>query len=91
MMFRRNARKLAVLVLAVAGCASTPSRFYALQSIASSSDGAIVRDAVIVGPISIPASVDRPELVVQVAENQVKVEEFDRWVKPEEMIGDGRV
>ncbi len=81
-MFRRNARKLAVLVLAVAGCASTPSRFYALQSIASSSDGAIVRDAVIVGPISIPASVDRPEFVVQVAENQVKVEEFDRWVSP---------
>jgi uncharacterized lipoprotein YmbA len=35
-----------------------------------------------VGPVTIPASVDQPEFVVQVAPNQVKVDEFNRWVAP---------
>jgi len=35
-----------------------------------------------VGPVSIPASVDQPEFVVQVAPNRVEVEEFNRWVAP---------
>jgi uncharacterized lipoprotein YmbA len=81
-MVHRNARRLAVLVLVVTGCASAPSKFYALQSTASSSGGAAMRDAVIVGPVSIPASVDRPEFVVQVAENRVQLDEFNRWISP---------
>ena len=35
-----------------------------------------------VGPVSIPASVDQPEFVVQVAPNRVQVDEFNRWVSP---------
>ena len=36
----------------------------------------------IVGPVSIPASVDRPEFVVQVAPNRVEIDEFNRWAAP---------
>jgi uncharacterized protein len=35
-----------------------------------------------VGPVTIPASVDQPEFVVQVAPNRVEVDEFNRWVAP---------
>ena len=35
-----------------------------------------------VGPVSVPASVDQPEFVVQVAPNRVDVDEFNRWDAP---------
>ena len=35
-----------------------------------------------VGPVSVPAAVDRPEFVVQVAPNRVDVDEFNRWAAP---------
>src|SRR5205823_6032560 len=38
--------------------------------------------AVVVGPVSVPASVDRPQFVVQVAPNRVEVDEFNRWAAP---------
>ena len=40
------------------------------------------RAAVMVGPVSVPASVDQPEFVVQVAPNRVEVDEFNRWAAP---------
>jgi uncharacterized lipoprotein YmbA len=76
---------LSVLGLAMAGlgCGTTaPARFYALSSAAAEGGAAPLRDAVIVGPVSIPASVDRPQFVVQVAPNRVEVDEFNRWVSP---------
>ena len=82
----RIVRWIPIFFLIAAGCASAPSKFYALESTASASSGVSVRDAVIVGPVSIPASVDRPEFVVQVAQNRVQVEEFNRWIAP---LGDG--
>ena len=35
-----------------------------------------------VGPITIPASVDRPQIVVAMSPNQVRLDEFNRWVSP---------
>ena len=40
------------------------------------------RAAVMVGPVSVPAAVDRPEFVVQTAPNRVDVDEFNRWDAP---------
>jgi hypothetical protein len=82
----RIVRLIPIFFLIAAGCASAPSKFYALESTASASGGVSVRDAVIVGPVSIPAAVDRPEFVVQVAQNRVQVDEFNRWIAP---LGDG--
>jgi uncharacterized lipoprotein YmbA len=35
-----------------------------------------------VGPVSVPASVDQPEFVIQVASNRVELDEFNRWAAP---------
>jgi uncharacterized lipoprotein YmbA len=35
-----------------------------------------------VGPVSVPASVDQPEFVVQIASNRVELDEFNRWAAP---------
>jgi len=72
----------AVVALAATGCATAPSRFYTLSSTATSDGAPAVRYAVIVGPVSVPASVDRPEFVVEVAPNRVELDEFNRWASP---------
>lgn len=84
-MTRRIAQliSIAFVVAAAAGCsASAPARFYSLDSTASPDGAPAARAAVMVGPVSIPASVDQPEFVVQVAPNRVEVDEFNRWVAP---------
>ena len=64
------------------GCASTPpSRFYTL----SATNGPAATPAklsVAVGPVSVPAVVDRPQIVVDIGPNQVRLEEFNRWAAP---------
>ena len=69
--------------LALSGClTSRPARFYSLSATASPGAPAATNVAVLVGPITIPAAVDRPQFVVQVAENRVEVDEFNRWDSP---------
>jgi uncharacterized lipoprotein YmbA len=70
------------LVVAVAGCASAPSRFYTLSATAKSGGGSSVPCAVLVGPVFVPAAVDRPQFVVTTATNSVELEEFNRWAAP---------
>jgi uncharacterized protein len=67
---------------AAAGCASSPSHFYTLNSTATGDGTPAVNYAVVVGPVSIPALIDRPQFVVQVATNRVQVDEFNRWAAP---------
>ena len=84
-MLARLAALLSCVFGAAAGmsCSATPpSRFYALDSTATAGGAPAARDAVIVGPVSIPGSVDRPQLVVQVSPNRMEVGEFDRWISP---------
>jgi uncharacterized protein len=74
---------MVLLALGTAGCGrSAISRFYTLDSSATPDAGPPAGYAVIVGPVSVPASVDRPEFVVQVAPNRVEVDEFNRWAAP---------
>ena len=73
----------ALIVVIAAGCGtSPPSHFYDLASTASRDTTPPARYSIIVGPVSVPASVDQPEMVVQVAPNQVEVDEYHRWVAP---------
>lgn len=67
---------------AAAGCASAPSRFYTLNSTAAGDGAPAANCAVVVGPVSIPALVDRPQFTVQVATNRVEINEFNRWAEP---------
>ena len=72
-----------VLVAAGAGCSATPpARFYTLASTAAANEAVAVRYAVVVGPVSIPGEVDRPQFVVHLASNRVEVDEFNRWAAP---------
>jgi len=74
---------IALLAAAASGCGTTaPSRFYTLDVTAVSDGTAPVGDAIMVGPVSVPASVDRPEFVLQAAPNRVDVDEFNRWAAP---------
>ena len=70
------------LVILAAGCGSGPaSRFYTLS--ATPSGAAAPSDiSVAVGPVTVPAAVDRPQIVVSVSPNQVRLEEFNRWASP---------
>lgn len=73
---------IACVAAAAAGCASSPSRFYTLNSTTTGDGAPAVSYAVVVGPVSIPALVDRPQFMVQVATNRVEVDEFNRWAEP---------
>jgi len=71
------------LVAAIAaGCASPPSHFYTLNATAKSDGSPAAAYAVAVGPVSIPALVDRPEFAISVPPNRVVIEEFNRWATP---------
>lgn len=73
---------IAFLALAAAGCKSAPAHFYTLNATAKGDDTAAAPYAVAVGPVAIPATVDRPQFVVQIAPNQVAIDEFNRWAEP---------
>jgi uncharacterized lipoprotein YmbA len=65
-----------------AGCASTPvTRFYTLSAAAAPTTTSS-NLSVAVGPVSVPAVVDRPQIVVTTGPNQVRLEEFNRWASP---------
>lgn len=69
-------------IVTAAGCSTTPARFYSLDSTATADSAPAANASVMVGPVTVPASVDQPEFVVQVAPNRVEVDEFNRWVAP---------
>jgi uncharacterized lipoprotein YmbA len=81
MMPPRSAVLLAITFLASA-CASAQPHYYTLDSTPAPASGPASHMAVMVGPVTVPASVDQPQFVVQVAANQVQVEEFNRWASP---------
>ena len=73
---------LSCLVLVLVGCGTTPNpRFYALSSVAPAA-APPAELSVAVGPVTIPADVDRPQIVNTVGPNRVRREEFDRWAAP---------
>ena len=83
-MARRIAQLISIALVAAlaAGCSTAPARYYSLSSTATADGTPATRASVMVGPVTIPASVDQPEFVVQIAPNRVEVNEFNRWVAP---------
>ena len=81
----RSATLLALVVaVAVAGgCASSPrTDFYNLSRVAQATGAAPADYAVAVGPVTVPATVDRPQMVVRKGPNQVAFEEYHQWGAP---------
>lgn len=83
-MVGRIARLISIAIVAVVtcGCSTKPARFYTLDSTAAPVGAPAAHTAVMVGPVSVPGSVDQPEFVVQVASNRVELDEFNRWAAP---------
>ena len=83
-MLLRIARLISIAMVAVAacGCSTAPARFYTLDSTATPDGAPAAHTSVAVGPVSVPASVNQPQFVVQVASNRVELDEFNRWAAP---------
>jgi uncharacterized lipoprotein YmbA len=79
---------ISALFLFLLGCARTaPSRFYMLSSLplpAAEEQPAAGESCVTlgVGPIELPAYLDRPEIVTRVSRNQLRLADFDKWAEP---------
>ena len=76
---------LAVLSLAaLVGCsASQPTQFYTLSGIDDASGASIEKPMRLgVGPVYLPAYLDRPQVVTRSGANRMNVSEFDQWAEP---------
>jgi uncharacterized lipoprotein YmbA len=72
-----------VVLCLFAGCKSPNSSFYTLSPDASlRTTGAPMQTAVVVGPVTVPELVDRPQMVTRVSDNEVALNEFARWGEP---------
>jgi uncharacterized protein len=84
-MMRRIAAMAAACALGafVAGCANSPSRFYTLSPSPAANPNALPSKlAIVVGPVSIPATVDMPQIVVTKSPNQLSPDQFNLWASP---------
>jgi uncharacterized lipoprotein YmbA len=76
---------LCAIAILAAGCATPQSHFYTLSRTATPTATAAptpLNVSVVVGPVSIPAVVDLPQIVVSTGPNQVSLDEFNRWASP---------
>ena len=81
---------LAALLTLVAGCTllsprPDPSRFYTLSTRVSGASAPAAGDdslSVVVGPVSLPAYLDRNEVAVRVSASELKYALTDRWAEP---------
>lgn len=85
MMLRTKTILFVLLLMLLAGCASTePSRFYTLTPMPGS-DAKILSETVAqdvsigIGPVRIPGYLDRQQIVTTSRQHKVKLAEFDRW------------
>jgi uncharacterized lipoprotein YmbA len=92
-MIRRTAVCLILACLAawLGACKSPSASFYTLSPDRSlTHTGTTQPIAVVIGPVTIPEIVDRPQIVTRLGDNEVAVNEFARWAQP--LSGDiGRV
>ena len=75
---------LAIGVLTMAGCAPTPPpTYFQLEEPANVQLSGIERGiAVGVGPLNLPAYLDRPHIVTRATEHRLELSDFNRWAEP---------
>lgn len=76
---------LALPFLVLAGCASSPpEHFYTLgpEPVPGQLQAPATAYRIAVGPITVPAIVDRPQMVLRVGPNRVQLAEQSRWAEP---------
>lgn len=79
---RRAGIQLAV-ALFLAACGSAPKEsFYTLSAPAPVEAATAATFSVVVGPVSVPDSVDRTPMVIRTGPNQVDIADLHRWAEP---------
>jgi len=77
--------RMAVLFLlcVASGCGRSPGvTFYTLSALApEATDPTAAPHGVVVGPVTLPELIDRPQLVIRVAANRVEILETHRWAE----------
>jgi uncharacterized lipoprotein YmbA len=72
------------IALTLAACGGTPVResFYTLSSVAPPAATQSAGPAIFVGPVSVPESVDRTQMVLRTGTHEVEISEQHRWAEP---------
>jgi hypothetical protein len=73
-----------VLVATLSACGTPPKlNFYTLAaSSPPAAEAPRAATSVFVGPVTVPDAVDRPQMVVTIAPNQVELDDTNRWAEP---------
>jgi uncharacterized protein len=79
---RRGIAVIALTCAIAVSCASPAPKFYTLSASPVDLNARTPKLAVVVGPISIPATVDMPQIVVTKGLNQVAPDQFNLWASP---------
>lgn len=68
----------------LAACGSSPkARFYTLgPDTTLATTGSVMQVPLVVNPVTVPDTVDRPQIVTLLASNEVSIDEFGRWAEP---------
>jgi uncharacterized lipoprotein YmbA len=73
----------AATALLLSACGTTASaRFYTLTSTSTAATAPPLNVTVVVGPVSIPGTVDRQEFVTTSGSNSVELHSFNLWAEP---------
>src|SRR5262245_12059468 len=70
------------LILLTSGCASSPPPRYDDVGAINTGGATASSMSIAVGPVAVPAMVDRPQIVVVTGPNEVRLDEFNRWAAP---------
>jgi len=79
---RRTLLFVVVVLAACLGPRQDPSAFFMLSPAPAGSEGTPVPVILGVGPVTIPAYLDRPQMVVRLSDNEIALAEADRWAEP---------
>jgi uncharacterized lipoprotein YmbA len=87
-MLNKHSNRFIVLCVSalLTACASSPTNFYTLEAqsrppVATSTTGA-TKPLIGIGPLSLPALLDRRGIVTRAENNSVQIAEFDQWAAP---------
>lgn len=72
-----------VMVAALVACGtSAPTHYYLLDTAVTGASGSPGSERIGVGPVVLPAYLDRPGIVTRTGDSQVSIDDFNQWAEP---------
>lgn len=69
-----------IILSSLLGCASAPANFHDLAAVAPVAANHVTGPSLLVGPVTLPAGVDRPQLVLEKEGGRLVLAEEQRWM-----------